>query len=219
MKRTTGAVALAAAMLLCGAGAAEAAVGISFSSADAAPLVSKTLVWNFDDVQLADYTVAFSTGSGLRKASAGVTSTAAPPPGATGYYAAVRKGGTMTLSTPGISALSVFMGSPDSYNSLRFNYLDGTSEILNGIQLAGGAFNGDQKIGRYMTYIFDKTVNSVVFGSSGDSFEFDNIAVVAAAPGVVSAVPEPQTWALMIGGFALVGAALRRRPRMRAELG
>ncbi len=217
MRRATGAAALATAMLLCGAGAAEAAVAISFSSADAGPLVGKTLVWNFDDVQNADYSVLFSAGSGLRKVSAGTTSTAAPPPGATGYYAAVRKGGTMTLSTPGISALSVFMGSPDSYNSLRFNFLDGTSEVLNGVQLAGGAFNGDQTIGRYMSYVFDKTVSSVVFGSSGDSFEFDNIAVVAAAPGVISAVPEPQTWALMIGGFALVGSALRRRPRLALE--
>ena len=33
---------------------------------------------------------------------------------------------------------------------------------------------------------------------------------------VVSAVPEPATWATMIGGFGLVGAALRRRAAPRA---
>ncbi|MBW8910697.1 MAG: cistern family PEP-CTERM protein [Sphingomonas sp.] len=30
--------------------------------------------------------------------------------------------------------------------------------------------------------------------------------------GVVSAAPEPMTWAMMIGGFMLIGMALRRRP-------
>jgi len=33
----------------------------------------------------------------------------------------------------------------------------------------------------------------------------------------VTAVPEPMTWALMLGGFALTGAALRRR-RVHAVL-
>ena len=32
-----------------------------------------------------------------------------------------------------------------------------------------------------------------------------------AAPAVVSGVPEPASWALMLGGFGLVGSALRRK--------
>jgi hypothetical protein len=51
-------------------------------------------------------------------------------------------------------------------------------------------------------------VNRVVFTSTQNSFEFDNIAVAA--------IPEPGTWALMISGFGLMGAALRRR---RATVG
>ncbi|HEV2567918.1 MAG TPA: PEPxxWA-CTERM sorting domain-containing protein [Sphingomonas sp.] len=38
------------------------------------------------------------------------------------------------------------------------------------------------------------------FGSRADSFNFE-----------VAAVPEPATWAMMIGGFGLLGAATRRR--------
>ncbi len=43
------------------------------------------------------------------------------------------------------------------------------------------------------------------FRSSGNAFEFDNVAIQAAA------VPGPASWALMIGGFGLAGAAMRRR--------
>jgi hypothetical protein len=38
----------------------------------------------------------------------------------------------------------------------------------------------------------------------------DNYTVTIALAG---AVPEPATWAMMIGGFGLVGGALRRRAR------
>lgn len=41
-----------------------------------------------------------------------------------------------------------------------------------------------------------------------DGFKFTNLAVI----------PEPETWAMMIGGFALVGAAARRRGRTAARL-
>ena len=196
--------ALAAVTVMTAAASAQAAVIVSFTSNEAGAPFGQQMVWDFDGVQEEAYSVVFSPGSGLRSVAAGTTPSAAPPPGASGFYAAVRAGGTMTLSTPDIMGLSVFMGSPDSYNSIRFNYADGTSEALNGIALAGGAFGGDQSVGRRMTYSFDKAVSSVVFASGGDSFEFDNIAIV-------SVVPEPGVWSLMIAGFGLAGAALRRR--------
>ncbi len=53
-------------------------------------------------------------------------------------------------------------------------------------------------------------IHSVAFsGTSGsvgfDNFEFNTVAAVGAA------VPEPAAWVLMIAGFGLTGAALRRR--------
>ncbi|GAA0487365.1 hypothetical protein GCM10009096_32800 [Parasphingorhabdus litoris] len=42
----------------------------------------------------------------------------------------------------------------------------------------------------------------------------DYIRVLTAAP----AVPEPATWAMMIGGFGLVGGALRRRRKMATKV-
>lgn len=58
--------------------------------------------------------------------------------------------------------------------------------------------------GRRMTYDFGgDVVSQVVFSSGGASFELDNIAVAV--------VPEPATWALLIAGFGLTGARLRKR--------
>ncbi len=47
-------------------------------------------------------------------------------------------------------------------------------------------------------------VGSVVFTSTKNAFEIDDIATS-------SAVPEPAIWATLITGFGLVGAAARRR--------
>ena len=53
--------------------------------------------------------------------------------------------------------------------------------------------------------------NDDVGGIGFDNLKFD----VRSTGGVV---PEPQSWALMIGGFGLVGAAQRRRRRARAAI-
>jgi hypothetical protein len=193
------------------AGSANAAVNVSYTSDDLNLPAGQTMVWDFDGLQAAGYGVS-TTGtvsyySGADGLQSGV---AAPPPGDNSIYASVLGGGSLTLTTPAIKLLSVYMGSPDAYNSILFNFSDNTSELLNGAQLAGGAFGGDQSIGRRMTYTFGgKTVTSVVFASAQNSFEFDNIATV-------SAVPEPATWAMMIMGFGLAGSAVRNSRRKTA---
>jgi hypothetical protein len=47
-------------------------------------------------------------------------------------------------------------------------------------------------------------------GGSDESWGLDNFTVAASGAGAPG-VPEPATWAMMIGGFALAGAAMRRR--------
>ncbi|MEO9468834.1 PEPxxWA-CTERM sorting domain-containing protein [Parasphingorhabdus sp.] len=53
------------------------------------------------------------------------------------------------------------------------------------------------------------------FGSSNDSFKLGLIKASFTTP--PPAVPEPSTWAMMIGGFGLVGGAMRSR-RRKAKL-
>jgi PEP-CTERM motif len=59
----------------------------------------------------------------------------------------------------------------------------------------------------------DKLIKSIAFGPGGQrtqsvSFVLDNLTIG-------NAVPEPATWAMMIVGFGLIGAAARRRQSVR----
>lgn len=49
-------------------------------------------------------------------------------------------------------------------------------------------------------------------GRAADAVTFSNLSVTADS--ITADVPEPAIWSLMLGGFALTGAALRRRPGM-----
>ena len=67
-------------------------------------------------------------------------------------------------------------------------------------------FVGMPPVDESRTFDFGKErVNQVIFHSDNDAFEFDNIAA--------GAVPEPATWAMLIAGFGLVGASMRRRKK------
>jgi YD repeat-containing protein len=52
------------------------------------------------------------------------------------------------------------------------------------------------------------------FGNGGSGFiNVDNVTVDVRAAAVTNPVPEPTTWAMMMGGFGMLGGALRRRSR------
>ncbi len=59
-----------------------------------------------------------------------------------------------------------------------------------------------------------QTFTSVSFAQSGsDRFGFDDLTVGDVAQVTGGAVPEPATWAMMIGGFGMVSGSMRRRRR------
>jgi len=58
---------------------------------------------------------------------------------------------------------------------------------------------------------FSGTAKSIDFGGTANQTGYDNITFGSDTPGTGSGAPEPATWALMIGGMGLAGAALRRR--------
>ncbi|MBX3485317.1 PEPxxWA-CTERM sorting domain-containing protein [Phenylobacterium sp.] len=148
-------------------------------------------------------------------------STSAPPPYSGGIiiggaanpvdntnYASVQGGTSATYTLLGGATLrgfSFYMGSPDTYNKVTFFHEDGGSTVFEGADIWGGdpPGTGDRTQGFRVYYSFGTTkVTSIRFESSADAFEYDGLAGI---------VPEPATWALMIGGFGMAGAMIRRR--------
>lgn len=127
-------------------------------------------------------------------------------------YASVQKNNLSTYSVaPGfqLTTFNFYMGSPDSYNFVTFNFIGGSQEF-EGDEIWGGngvPGNGDRRNGFRVYYDFNGAkVTSITFESRGaDAFEFDGMG------GNIAAIPEPGTWALMIMGFGGAGAMLRRR--------
>ncbi|MBS0360963.1 MAG: PEPxxWA-CTERM sorting domain-containing protein [Proteobacteria bacterium] len=88
------------------------------------------------------------------------------------------------------------------------------SALWNGVVIEGSQLldSPDQRATGWVQYTFNVTAtgtDTLTFaGRNVPSWDgVDNVSLTSVAPGV----PEPASWALMIGGFGLAGAALRRR--------
>jgi len=144
----------------------------------------------------------------------GTDSNHAAPPGDTSKY--LSAGISSDQHTPvtatfagGLSYFGFYMGSPDPYNSVQYNFSDHTSITMSGADLAAlGATqaNGNQSVGIYINAFSGsgKSISSVSFASSSNAFETDNHALI-------SAVPEPGTYAMLLAGLGLMGFMLRRK--------
>jgi hypothetical protein len=128
------------------------------------------------------------------------------------HYLTIPKNASATLvSLAGLTSFSLYMGSPDTYNSIQFigsNF----NETLSGGQLTEGNTGQSWDWGARVNFDFGgATVNQIVLRSTDFSFEADNFA-----GRLQTAVPEPATWAMMIMGFGAVGALIRRRRALPA---
>lgn len=99
----------------------------------------------------------------------------------------------------------------------------GTTELFNAnVSIATGASGGGTSSAVVNSY-FNPSGSSFVFDSVQSNFlvtslsdptltvDYASLDYVLRTP--LSAVPEPASWALMLGGFGLVGSAMRRRAK------
>lgn len=75
----------------------------------------------------------------------------------------------------------------------------------------GGSLGGFQAHDASMVALTSVRWFAFATGGTYDGVECFNCGTNPGFEGVSGVVPEPASWALMIGGFALTGAALRRR--------
>ncbi len=123
--------------------------------------------------------------------------------------------GSNPLAYSGVGAAALlFGGSASDYaistvdsDPAHINFLANYEVIGIGSRVfADNYFRGVEGVTHYQdVYVFDEAIDTVStyvsdFGNSNVNYAFS-----------VSNTPEPATWALMIGGFGLVGASLRRR--------
>ncbi|MBU1378660.1 MAG: PEPxxWA-CTERM sorting domain-containing protein [Alphaproteobacteria bacterium] len=160
-------------------------------------------------------TAAGITGSGFQIKTPPSDSEGAPPansiPSGTPYLSVLGNGSaTISFNSP-VTAFQFDWGSIDSFNTLKINSTGADPIIVPGSNFTNAADGNQVSPGTNGLFTVwstaGETFTSINLTTSGNSFEIDNLAV---------GVPEPATWAMMILGFAGVGATMRRRRSVMA---
>ena len=119
------------------------------------------------------------------------------PFGDTNTYLVVSTGGSATINLGGARSFSFLWGSPDATNMINID--DGYS--FTGSSLLGGLANSSNANTRWATFTSDVGMNNFTISTGQVAFEI----------AVTNPVPEPETYALMLGGLGALAFVVRRR--------
>jgi len=174
---------------------------------DPGPFAGESRVVTFDAANAPGFTWA---GAPATRATS-LSGTAAAPAGVTNRFGFVSTAqgqpASATLRTPALRSISLYWGSVDGHN--RVTLLGRNSQVLgiftgNQLPIQNGSWwaaNANRRVG--FVAEAGTWIHAIRLDAGGIAFEFDDIAA--------NAVPEPASWAMLMAGFGLVGAAVRRR--------
>jgi len=201
MNKLLKAAAAAAVVSFAVAGSANAAISFGFLPGADAPIAGDTLLYDFTDGSLGVLDPGFSNTIIQSATNGNGAQNPFAVPG--GNYLSVLAGGSATITFDSLMrSISFNWGSVDTYNTLTIHWSGGDKVVLG--NPGGGNQQNPSNNGVFWANVgADEYITGLTFASSQNSFEVDDISG--------SAVPEPATWAMMITGFGLAGAAIRRR--------
>ena len=114
----------------------------------------------------------------------------------------------LTFTGAGVGYISFLWGSPDTYNRLTVTSTGGFTQNFDTSTLGFSVSNGNQNFSQYVQFsgLGGSKITSLSFTNlpATDAFETANFSVTAA-------VPEPQTYALLLAGLGAVAFVARRR--------
>lgn len=115
---------------------------------------------------------------------------------------------TLSFTGAGLDYISFLWGSPDAYNILTVTSTGGATQTFTAAGLGFAETNGDQNFSQYVQFsaLGGGKITALSFSNlpQRDAFESSNFSVI-------TPVPEPQTYALLLAGLAAVGFVAHRR--------
>lgn len=106
-----------------------------------------------------------------------------------------------------------------------------SSSITDLFYITGGSVNAGRTIADWANFLPDATVSGISVGAGSGALPtyhafVDNVSLSTSngsttynfEVAAVAAVPEPATWGMMILGFGAIGAAMRRRSKVRTTV-
>ena len=144
-----------------------------------------------------DYGIAFTLGDWSVQSGFGETSQP-------NFAYSISGGGAMDSFGGMTNHVAFSYGAFSNTTVNIYSGLDGGGSLLASYVLTAN----DPSHFDFVSLDFAGTAHSVQIAGGGSQFGWDDIGF-----GTTGSVPEPASWALMLGGFGLVGGAMRRRQR------
>ncbi len=166
-----------------------------------------------------NFTGIASPGSFTTQSSFTVSGVTFDSPGADfvidgAYFNGIYYGGAPYFSSQGNAATAISFAGTTAFGMFYGSYANvGTpiSFTLSDGSLFNTSLPGTQGTAAFFGFTSAAPITGItVNNQSGGSFVFDVVSFQV-GEAVSTAVPEPESWAMMIMGFGLAGAAMRRR--------